>query len=293
MNPNNRKALETVVNTAQLQQLFEAKVAGLNNQEAGRNIVGRLARSPELVQLRSIDWAKAIQPFKADFPYPGYYLKGYHGVDMYERGYLSQTGAMTWDAVVRETFAYLEIPGLSQAEVTTMIIEDADKFFLKTPQTILDLGTGTGHAAFAYAKQYPTAIVDGIDLAGPMLAVANYRAEQTGLNQRMRFSQASADNTGFPTNSYDVVTAWIFFHELPADFTRKVLQEAYRVCKPGGVTVVYDAFDRTVPRYIPFAEPYLKEFQTLNFRQELEGAGFREVVERPLVGGQWYALGRK
>ena len=281
------------INNDQLEQLFNTKVANVNNREAGRTIAGRVVGSPELVQLQAMDWPKALQPFKANFPYPEYYLKGYHGVELTERGYLSVAGAMTWDAVVRETFAYLEIPGLSQAETTQLVIEDADKFIIKPFKTVLDLGTGTGHAAFAYAKRYPNATVHGVDVAGPMLAVANYKAEQAGLDNRMKFIQANVAQTDLAANSYDVITAWILFHELPAAITHRVLQEAFRLCRPGGLLVIYDAFDRKIPRYIPFSEPYLKEFQTLDFAREMEAAGFREVVERPLAGGQWYALGRK
>lgn len=54
-----------------------------------------------------------------------------------------------------------------------------------TPARILDIGTGTGAAAFELADRYPNAEIVGIDVSHEMIAAARTRAAD--LNSRVRF----------------------------------------------------------------------------------------------------------
>lgn len=252
-----------------------------------------LADKNDYAPFAALDWAKALSRFQLDFNYPEYYLKGYHGVEQIKSGYLSVQGAVSWDPVIRETFAYLQVPGFTQTAVTQQIIEDSQLKLGSRPKRILDMGTGTGHAALALANHYLRAEVVGIDLSPHMLAVAEFKAQSAECRDRVRFEQASAHQTSFADGQFDLVTAWALFHEVPAAFTRQILKEMYRVCAPGGSIVIFDAFERKTVRIIPFTEPYLRDFQQLDFEAELKAAGFRQV-ERPLLTeGNWYAVGRK
>lgn len=265
----------------------------LEDPNAGRIIAKRAAQAAGFDQFTTIDWPGALSRFDPNFTYPQYYLKGYHGVSLTDRGYLSPVGAMSWDPIVRETFSYLEVPGFTQMEVTEMVLADASKKIKTPPRRVLDMGTGTGHAALAVAPHFPEAAIWGIDLAPAMLVVAEFKAKQAGLQDRVHFRQASAHQTGFESSSFDLITAWIMFHELPADFSRLVLLEMFRLCAPGGAVLIFDAFGPKSPRFVPFPEPYLKEFQQLDFSQELKLAGFKEVAQPALGWGHWYAFGRK
>lgn len=265
----------------------------INDPKANRIIAKRAFQSTEFGAFADLNWEEALKRFNANFDYPAYYQKGYHGVSLTEQGYLSQGGAMTWDPVVRETFAYLEVPGFSQGAITQHILEEVNRHIITPPTKILDMGTGTGYTALALADYYPKAQIWGIDLAAPMLVVAEYKAKQAGVAERTQFRQASAHQTNLPDGSFDLITAWILFHELPASFTPLVLAEMYRLCAFGGRVVIYDAFSKDANRFVPFAEPYLREFQQLDFKDELEKVGFKQVSQPKLPGGQWYAFGRK
>jgi SAM-dependent methyltransferase len=259
-----------------------------------RTISRRAATSREdYASYAGFNWETALAPFNLNFAYPDYYLHGYHGVELIKNGYLSPSGALSWDPVIRETFAYLQVPGFTQDAVTERIIKETVAGLSITPRRILDLGTGTGHAAFAFANYYTGAQLTGIDLAPHMLAVAEFKAQGRGLGERVKFRQASADASGAKPGQFDLITAWALFHEVPADFTRRILREAYRVCAYGGTFVIYDAFEKKTVRIIPFPEPYLREFQHLDFKAELSAAGFSQVELHSLPEGNWYATARK
>jgi SAM-dependent methyltransferase len=98
--------------------------------------------------------------------------------------------APTWDAARRpDAFAALE-QGLEALE--------------ESPRRVLDLGTGTGSAAFRAAKRFPQAEVVGVDLADAMLAQARANTPPE-LAERVRFEVADAARLPFEDASFDLV----------------------------------------------------------------------------------------
>ena len=59
------------------------------------------------------------------------------------------------------------------------------------PKRVLDLGTGTGLAAFVAARRFPEAEVVGVDLAPAMVEQAR-QLTPPELAERVRFEQADA-----------------------------------------------------------------------------------------------------
>ncbi len=77
-------------------------------------------------------------------------------------------------------------------------------------QKILDLGTGTGVLARAFAKR--GAAVTGVDIAANQIAAAKALAEQQGLD--IAFRVGPAEEIDFPDASFDVISAgqsWLYF----------------------------------------------------------------------------------
>ena len=74
-----------------------------------------------------------------------------------------------------------------------------------SPRLALDLGTGTGAAAFAVARRFPEAQVTGADLSEEMLAEARAKtpAELAG---RVTFEQADAARLPYGDASFELVT---------------------------------------------------------------------------------------
>jgi SAM-dependent methyltransferase len=127
------------------------------------------------------------------------------------------------------------------------------------PKRALDLGTGTGGAAFAVARRFPGAEVVGADLAERMIEQA--RANLTDdLKGRVRFEVADASKLPYAAGSFDLVglsNMIPFFDELD------------RVLTPGGFLIVAFSGGAETPIYVP----------PERLRAELGRRGFTDFAE--------------
>lgn len=98
---------------------------------------------------------------------------------------------------------------------------------------ILDNGTGPGQLATSMKRFFPDAEIWGIDVSGPMVRYAHKRANDMGMN--VNFSQALAEDNGFPDNYFDIITSSSFHHEVTAEASKKIFKEVQRVLRPGGI----------------------------------------------------------
>ena len=166
------------------------------------------------------------------------------------------------------------------------------------PKKILDLGCTIGHNTGSWKDHFPAAEVHGIDVAAPCLRYAHARAQVQ--NRAVHFQQMNAEHLDFPDASFDVVFSSMFLHELPKKSIGKVLAEAYRVLKPGGLMLhmelppnsqlsPYDAF------YLDWDsacnnEPFYKPFRDMKPQQVCKDAGFdpKKFVQHVVPSVGWY-----
>jgi ubiquinone/menaquinone biosynthesis C-methylase UbiE len=127
------------------------------------------------------------------------------------------------------------------------------------PGRVLDLGTGTGRAAFLLARRYPEAEVVGVDLASAMLAEAR-KLTPPELAGRVRFEQADAERLPYPDASFDLVSLANMIPFFP---------ELERVTAPGGAVVFSFSGGADTPIYV--APEVL--------RRELSERGFTEFAD--------------
>lgn len=141
-----------------------------------------------------------------------------------------------------------------------------------TPESILDVGCGTGAATLFLAREFPRARIRGVDISPEMV---NLASSKIGLDPeaRVAFREGDASRLPWPDSSFDLVTAV----NMPLFFT-----EIDRVLRPGGsVIIVATLGDRT-----PFSTPEKtveRKFARLGLRRSGGGSAGR---------GSWFTATR-
>jgi len=103
---------------------------------------------------------------------------------------------------------------------------------------ILDIGTGPGYLPIEIAKKSSNIMVVGIDLSRKLIQMAQSNASKAGLADRLDFQFGDAGGLIFDDSSFDMVISTGMLHSLKNPV--RVLQEIYRVLKPGREAWVFD-----------------------------------------------------
>lgn len=161
-------------------------------------------------------------------------------------------------------------------------------------ERVLDLGTGAGHTAFAFARH--AAEVVGIDVTPEMIAVAQGQAEKLGA-KNVTFEDGDAARLPFAAASFDIVTSRHSAHHFPDP--AGALFEARRVLRPGGRFLLVDAVSPENPALdtflntVEFLRDYshVRDLRASEWLRAFDAAGFdAELVARTdivLDGHDW------
>lgn len=153
-----------------------------------------------------------------------------------------------------------------------------DELCIPPGASVLELGVGTGLSLSAYPTHCR---VVGVDLAQDMLDRAAVKMRGRGW-KHITLRQMDALNLTFPDDSFDYVMAFHVVSVVP-DATR-MMQEARRVCRPGGTIVVINHFRSPRPliaSLVDLLDPVTRKLgwrTTLGLMEVFEGPGF--AVER-------------
>jgi ubiquinone/menaquinone biosynthesis C-methylase UbiE len=148
------------------------------------------------------------------------------------------------------------------------LLDEALALVSPPPRHVLDLGTGTGTAAFAIADRWPAAEIVGVDLSAQMVAEA-WRKTPPELANRVSFDQGDAASLPYGDGSFELVT---LVNMLP------FFDELARVTAAGGHVVF--AFSRGAETPIYIAPERL--------RRQLAARGFGDF--REVAAGDGTAL---
>lgn len=212
-----------------------------------------------------IDWDAAVRRL-GGAAIPDYVRSSIHGIP---GGYGTPDAAATWDAVVKEIFIEYLGPETEQRARLCRAVTSR-------PVRILDVACGTGESTLAWRAHFPDAEVTAIDVSPFMLAVAERKLAH---DLKATLHCLDAESLPFAGGSFDLVTASLLLHELPADVSPRVLAEMARVCKPGGEIAIMEPYDvrGRILHPIPFPEPYLKDFLSTDWDRAFTDAGFGDV----------------
>jgi phosphatidylethanolamine/phosphatidyl-N-methylethanolamine N-methyltransferase len=106
---------------------------------------------------------------------------------------------------------------------------------------VLELGVGTGLSLEAYPQHCQ---VTGIDLAPEMLERAQDRVNSNGW-RHVTLQQGDAQNLTFADDAFDYVMAFHVVSVVPDP--QRMMAEAQRVCRPGGLLTIINHFRSRQP----------------------------------------------
>jgi ubiquinone/menaquinone biosynthesis C-methylase UbiE len=114
---------------------------------------------------------------------------------------------------------------------------------------LLDVGCGDGLVAFGALQRTERSVVWFSDVSASLLRHSEELARKTGVVERCKFVQASADDlSGVPSDLFDLVTTRSVL--IYVGDKRAALKEFHRVLKPGGMISLHEPINRfpiTVP----------------------------------------------
>ncbi len=117
---------------------------------------------------------------------------------------------------------------IMQHEIAERMLQRLQYLKMK-PEVVLDLGCGPGFSTRVLKKQYPDALVVGLDCSTQMLHMAQKKQR---LWQKSRFVQADAMVLPFQSESVDLIFSNQVLHWLPE--MTAFFDECFRVLKPQG-----------------------------------------------------------
>lgn len=118
------------------------------------------------------------------------------------------------------------------------------------PRSVLDIATGTGDLALAFANT-PAQKIIGLDISPGMLEVGRKKVAARQVGDKVQMVLGDSEALDFPEASFDAVT--VAFGVRNFENLEKGLSEIYRVLKPGGMLAVLET---SVPEKQPFRWGY-------------------------------------
>jgi ubiquinone/menaquinone biosynthesis C-methylase UbiE len=244
---------------------------------------------PAVVMDTANIWERAKQKKYQDFSsqlitegYPSYYVQNFHHQT---DGYLSEASANLYDLQVEILFG-----GSADAmrrRILAPLKQGLASFTDASPRQIriLDVACGTGRTLKAIRSTLPQASLFGTDLSPTYLRKANESLLQIP-GELPQLVQANAEELPYLDNYFHAVTSVFLFHELPASARQNVINECFRVVKPGGVFIICDSIQLSdAPELQPimdsfpetFHEPYYRHYISDDLTERLKKAGFVDI----------------
>lgn len=219
---------------------------------------------------------------------------------------------------LREGIGALNRPGFTHGLAQWLSALPDIERELKGGGAILDAGCGEGWSTIALARQFPEALVVGVDLDPASITAAIRHAREAGVSDRVRFAAVNASSEmslkALSPRGYDLVTVFEALHDMGSPV--RALDAFRSVLNPHGAVLL--AEERVADEFTPAASELERLFYALSVLhcvpatmaesrsiahgtvlrpRTLAGwardAGFREFEELPIPHDFWrfYRLG--
>ncbi|CAM9652311.1 unnamed protein product, partial [Phaeothamnion confervicola] len=203
--------------------------------------------------------------------FPEYYKVSFH---CYNEGNLCWSAALDAEAANTAVLGDSDRIRSAFVEATTSYMKR--RSLRPEMDSIIDVGCSTGISTEYAARLDLCANVTGIDLSPYFLAVAQTRRNM------FDYVHSNAEETPFPSSSFDAASIAFVLHELPAAAAERVILEVSRILRRGGLIAILDMGSRIkasgpVKQFIfSKTEPYLEEYMsfTSQLKDVLDFTGF-------------------
>lgn len=120
-----------------------------------------------------------------------------------------------------------------------------------SPQSILDIATGTGDLAISMRRTLKADRIIGADISEGMMEVGRRKVVAAGYSEHISFEQQDCTALTYRDNTFDAVTA--AFGVRNFEDIEQGLAEMYRVLKPGGHLMILEL---SSPEHFPMKQLY-------------------------------------
>ena len=178
--------------------------------------------------------------------------------------------------------AYTTSPGHSDAHALAELVARVSP---QASDRMLDIGTGAGHTALAFASAVRSVVA--YDLTPEMLDEVRRNAAARGITN-LTVRQGAAESLPFPDASFDIVACRMTTHHFAA--LPRAVGEMARVLAPGGRLLIVDtmvpeddALDREINEIEWLRDPsHVRNYRPSEWRALVEGAGL--TVRDAIIG---------
>ncbi|UBF28021.1 class I SAM-dependent methyltransferase [Kovacikia minuta CCNUW1] len=158
---------------------------------------------------------------------------------------------------------------------------------------VLDLCCGSGQATQVLVER--SQHVTGLDASPLSLKRARKNVPQA------EYVEAFAEKMPFPDDQFDLVHTSVALHEMEPEQRQQILQEVYRVLRPGGCFTLVDFHAPTNPLFWVGVSLFLVLFEThtawdlikTDLPQKLSETGFQVIQQTLYAGGSLQVIQAK
>ncbi|PIA30442.1 hypothetical protein AQUCO_05500011v1 [Aquilegia coerulea] len=225
--------------------------------------------------------------------YPDYYLNPFHA---YDEGNLSWLAAAEAEAATM-SMVKRAIPNASSVDEANQVVrgnwlQAIDQHYQMHSansmiKDILDIGCSVGVSTRFLASKFPSAKVTGLDLSPYFLAVAQFKEKETASRKNpISWIHANGEDTGLPSNSFDLVSLAYVIHECPTRAIVGLVKEGFRLLRPGGILALTDNSPKSkilqelspvLFTLMKSTEPFLDEYYLTDIEETMRQAGFVNI----------------